>query len=736
MSLRQAAPAAPSPCARLGVFYYMSLRQAAPAPPTTCISKTATEFDNNCYEFITTRMTLIEAQKYCSNFNGTRILAKVSSPSVLDFLNSLRKNNEFVWLGANDTLHNGEWVWTDGTKANLTSMWNNGEPNNEGGIEHCLQIYNNGKLNDMPCNETIYTAFICMEVHETTASPKTSPTTYPTSTATLSFTTARNESKFNNVSSDSLECISNTATMFDNNCYELFTNEMSWNEAKRYCSNFNGTRILAKVSSPSVLRYLNSLRPSYTRVWLGGNDQLQEGKWVWTDGTKANLTTMWGYGEPNNLDGNQDCLEIVVDGTLNDYDCAQTFSFICMEVHETTATPETYPTTYPTTTATPSFTTARNESKVKNVSSDSLECFSKTATMFDNNCYELFTTAKNWTEANRYCSNFNGTRILAKVSSPSVLRYFISIIQSGTRVWLGASDQLQEGEWVWTDGTMANLTSMWNKREPNDKFGNEDCLEILGYGTRQTQIQKLTQQRIRHYEQPPQHLALLQREMFQRQPRVSAKRLRYLTTTAMSYSQHQRIGLKRRPSNIREGEWMWTDGTEANLTSLWHVNEPNDQEGNEDCLELYDYGMLNDDDCAKTFSFICMELHEIIATPETYPTTYQPTTATPSITTARNKFKNDSSDSLEKMYSFGQTEWIGIVTSFCILVMCLLLAVLLAIKYRCEIWSLSGKLKEFGYTTINENQIRYTTINENQISKIIAHKINVDFKSSYIRYIT
>ncbi|XP_059167877.1 uncharacterized protein LOC131949933 [Physella acuta] len=93
---------------------------------------------------------------------------------------------------------------------------------------------------------------------------------------------------------------------------------------------------------------------------------------------------------------------------------------------------------------------------------------------------------------------------------------------------------------------------------------------------------------------------------------------------------------------------MWTDGTKANLTSLWHVDEPNDQEGNEDCLELYDFGMLNDDDCAKSFSFICMELHETTATPTTSPTTYSSSTATLSFTTARNesKLKNVSSDSL------------------------------------------------------------------------------------------
>ncbi|XP_059167883.1 uncharacterized protein LOC131949939 [Physella acuta] len=119
---------------------------------------------------------------------------------------------------------------------------------------------------------------------ETTATPKTYPKTYPTSTATTSFTTPRNESKPNNVSSDSL-------------------------------------------------------------VWLGGNDQLQEGEWIWTDGTKANLTSLWHEYEPNNSEGNEDCLELYEHGMLNDDNCAKSLSFICMELHEKTGNPEMSPST-------------------------------------------------------------------------------------------------------------------------------------------------------------------------------------------------------------------------------------------------------------------------------------------------------------------------------------------------------------------------------------------------------
>ena len=79
----------------------------------------------------------------------------------------------------------------------------------------------------------------------------------------------------------------------------------------------------------------NILQTYYRKIehaWIGLNDQVKEGKFVWV----GPMYTNWGPGEPNNA-GNEDCVEIVTaksygktfEGRWNDKSCNNKFSFIC-----------------------------------------------------------------------------------------------------------------------------------------------------------------------------------------------------------------------------------------------------------------------------------------------------------------------------------------------------------------------------------------------------------------------
>ncbi|XP_037832825.1 galactose-specific lectin nattectin-like [Kryptolebias marmoratus] len=67
-----------------------------------------------------------------------------------------------------------------------------------------------------------------------------------------------------------------------------------------------------------------------TRTWVGGTDAAKEGYWVWTDGSPFTFTA-WGSGEPNNVDGNENCMEINLNGQdyVNDVNCSLKNAFIC-----------------------------------------------------------------------------------------------------------------------------------------------------------------------------------------------------------------------------------------------------------------------------------------------------------------------------------------------------------------------------------------------------------------------
>ncbi|XP_056109197.1 ladderlectin-like [Rhinichthys klamathensis goyatoka] len=102
---------------------------------------------------------------------------------------------------------------------------------------------------------------------------------------------------------------------------------------KRNCQSLGAN--LASVRNKLENKFLLSLLPSpSTRTWIGAHDAVQEGQWLWSDGTVF-LYTNWWTGEPNNAgvpdnyQGAEDCLEINFssDRSWNDFPCS---SLLCL----------------------------------------------------------------------------------------------------------------------------------------------------------------------------------------------------------------------------------------------------------------------------------------------------------------------------------------------------------------------------------------------------------------------
>lgn len=65
-------------------------------------------------------------------------------------------------------------------------------------------------------------------------------------------------------------------------------------------------------------------------VWIGGSDKNTESQFIWSK--SGNLITFlnWSIRSPNNLKGNQDCIEMFAsNGRWNDRECDHNTPFIC-----------------------------------------------------------------------------------------------------------------------------------------------------------------------------------------------------------------------------------------------------------------------------------------------------------------------------------------------------------------------------------------------------------------------
>ncbi|CDR18485.1 unnamed protein product, partial [Oncorhynchus mykiss] len=89
---------------------------------------------------------------------------------------------------------------------------------------------------------------------------------------------------------------------------------------------------------PSISVIRKSTR-KVQRTWIGANDAIKEGLWLWSDGSRFNYQN-WGPGQPSNYNhgvikdntnGREHCMEMNYGASRcqNDAPCWFTFPFLC-----------------------------------------------------------------------------------------------------------------------------------------------------------------------------------------------------------------------------------------------------------------------------------------------------------------------------------------------------------------------------------------------------------------------
>ncbi|XP_037540520.1 galactose-specific lectin nattectin-like [Nematolebias whitei] len=115
-------------------------------------------------------------------------------------------------------------------------------------------------------------------------------------------------------------------------CFLFMRHQYDWASSERTCHRLGGN--LASFHSRSDYDFLRNLAYRATgyhpRTWVGASDAVQEGFWMWSDGSRFDYVS-WGRGEPNNAGGRENCMEINLFGGdyTNDMSCSMRNNFIC-----------------------------------------------------------------------------------------------------------------------------------------------------------------------------------------------------------------------------------------------------------------------------------------------------------------------------------------------------------------------------------------------------------------------
>ncbi|XP_072046774.1 uncharacterized protein [Amphiura filiformis] len=110
--------------------------------------------------------------------------------------------------------------------------------------------------------------------------------------------------------------------------YTVVMDGRTRHEAREDCLNRGGD--LAVIENQAENDLIVQLLPeTQGRFWIGLSDIDTENTFIWVDGRNASTFTNFGYGEPNDHNSGEDCVEMSTSGKWNDKKCSSNRYYIC-----------------------------------------------------------------------------------------------------------------------------------------------------------------------------------------------------------------------------------------------------------------------------------------------------------------------------------------------------------------------------------------------------------------------
>ncbi|XP_070582574.1 macrophage mannose receptor 1-like [Erythrolamprus reginae] len=384
------------------------------------------QYGNNEYLFNSTAMPVEKARKFCRQHHGdlTTIDNEDENTFLWKYITHYGNHNHF-YIGLTLGLDK-KFGWMDGTPVTYES-WSSGEPNFANDDENCvLMYYYSGEWSDINCGAE--KPFIC-ERHNSSVRTTAAPT----------------------LPANPKGC-SEGWLWFNNKCFQIFgfveEEKKNWSDAREHCRNLGGN--LASIPNKAVQAFLTvNLKSATGNTWIGLNDKIWDGRFLWTDGSGIYFTN-WAKGSPLSYMG--DCVFMMTKperlaGYWRVGTCSSKMTYICQK--DTGPEPYLEPTV-----PTSHYINYRNSS------------------------YSVVSPKMTWEEARKKCESEHSK--LATIAEPySESFIWLQVLRYNEPVWIGLRSKESDPGYKWISNWKVAYTN-WGAEEPRN---NTACvyLDTDGY---------------------------------------------------------------------------------------------------------------------------------------------------------------------------------------------------------------------------------------------------------------
>ena len=103
--------------------------------------------ENRCYKISESTYNYPNGLSYCASnsMHSPVILSSAENQYIRQFISS------HTWIGGTDAAVEGTFIWSATGKNFTYTNWANGEPNDTGNNEDCVDMSSSGLWNDIPC---------------------------------------------------------------------------------------------------------------------------------------------------------------------------------------------------------------------------------------------------------------------------------------------------------------------------------------------------------------------------------------------------------------------------------------------------------------------------------------------------------------------------------------------------------------------------------------------------------